>query len=356
MLVIGAGAIGAYLGASLGRCGQWVTLVGRKPFVDAVNQDGIRMHLPDGHTWQTTNFRAVGSLAEANSAQGMYGPPYDAIFICVKAYDMETVIRELKACDPPIYRTDGDGTCFVCFQNGVGSEERLAQAFGAEQVWAGTTTSPVTVPQAGQVQVARAGGTVCLAPLAKANKAGLLMAARVKEAFWSRRVYPDARALKWSKLLLNMMGNATSAILGMPPGELYAQPAVYQLELQALREATRVMRRLRIQPVNLPHYPAATLASAIRWLPASILQPVLRRRIVQGRGSKWPSFYYDVQNGTGHCEVAWLNGAIAAQGRALGLPTPANQRLADVLMRIVSGVEDAGAWRGQCAKLTALTE
>ena len=116
----------------------------------------------------------------------------------------------------------------------VGSEERFAEAFGAEQVWAGTTTSPVTVPQAGQVQVARAGGAICLAPMTKVNDAGAQMAERVREAFWSMRVYPDARALKWSKLLLNMLGNASSAILGMPPGEIYAQPALYQLESRAI--------------------------------------------------------------------------------------------------------------------------
>ena len=356
ILVLGAGAIGAYLGATLGRSGQWVTLVGRKPFVDAANQNGIQMHLPDGRSWQTSNFRAISSLAEANCAQGMYTPPYDVIFVCVKAYDVDEAIRELKTCEPAVFRAGTGGTIFVSFQNGVGSEERFAEAFGAEQVWAGTTTSPVTVPQAGQVQVARAGGAICLAPMTKVSDAGSQMAERVREAFWSMRVYPDARALKWSKLLLNMLGNASSAILGMPPGEIYAQPALYQLESRALREATQVMQALHIRPVNLPHYPAATLAKAVRWLPAAILQPVLRKQLAQGRGSKWPSFYYDVQNHSDRCEVAWLNGAVVKYGRQLGLPTPANQRLTDVLTRMINGEDDASAWQGQVARLATLAE
>ena len=120
ILVLGAGAIGAYLGASLGRSGQWVTLVGRKPFVDAANQNGIQMHLPDGRSWQTSNFRAVSSLMEANCAQGMYTPPYDVIFVCVKAYDVDEAIRELKTCEPAVYRAGAGGTIFVSFQNGRG--------------------------------------------------------------------------------------------------------------------------------------------------------------------------------------------------------------------------------------------
>lgn len=356
ILVLGAGAIGVYLGASLGRSGQWVTLVGRRPFVDAANQNGIQMHLPDGRSWQTSNFRAVSSLAEAGCAHGMYTPPYDVIFVCVKAYDVDEAIRELKTCEPSVCRAGAGGTIFVSFQNGVGSEERFAEAFGAAQVWAGTTTSPVTVPQAGQVQVARAGGTICLAPMTQMTEAGVKMAERVREAFWSTRVYPDARALKWSKLLLNMLGNATSAILGMPPGEIYAQPALYRLEISALREATRVMQALHIQPVNLPHYPAATLANAVRWLPAAILQPILRKQLARGRGSKWPSFYYDVQNHAGHCEVDWLNGAVVKYGRQLGIPTPANQRLTDVLTRIIRGEEDAITWQGQIARLATLSK
>lgn len=356
ILVLGAGAIGVYLGASLGRSGQWVTLVGRKPFVEAANQNGIQMHLPDGRSWQTSNFRAVSSVTEANCAHGMYTPPYDVIFVCVKAYDVDEAIHELKTCESAVYRAGASETIFVSFQNGVGSEERFAEAFGAEQVWAGTTTSPVTVPQAGQVQVARAGGTICLAPMRQMTQAGAQMAERVREAFWSTRVYPDARALKWSKLLLNMLGNASSAILSLPPGEIYAQPAVYRLEINALREAIRVMQALRIQPVNLPHYPAATLAKAVRWLPAAMLQPVLRKQLAQGRGSKWPSFYYDVQNHSGHCEVAWLNGAVVKYGRQLGLPTPANQRLTDVLTRIINGEDDAVTWQGQIARLANLAE
>ena len=362
ILILGAGAIGAYLGAYLGRCGQWVTLVGREPFVEAASRDGIHMQLPNGRSWQTSNFRAVSSLAEAAKSSGLYKLPYDVIVASVKAYDVDSAIQEIKThesliCHAQGARDDGAvyGAVFLCFQNGVGSEERFATAFGAERVWAATTTSPVTAPQAGQVRVERASGAICLAPLIP-NVSQAKVIDHLKEAAWSVRVYSDARALKWSKLLLNMMGNATSAILGLSPADIYAQPALYQFEIRALREAARVMQGMNISPVNLPHYPAGALAKAVRWLPSAILQPVLRRQLARGRGDKWPSFYYDVVNHSGKCEVGWLNGAIVECGRQLGIPTPVNQRLTDVLSRITHGEEDPSTWHGQVTKLVATPE
>src|SRR6266511_5004896 len=98
LLILGAGAVGAYLGAYLGRSGQLVTLVGRQRFVDAVRGQsrGLQVQLPDGRTWQTSNFRTVASVHEACDSVGLYGPPYDAILVCVKAYDVEEAIHEMQ--------------------------------------------------------------------------------------------------------------------------------------------------------------------------------------------------------------------------------------------------------------------
>ena len=58
-----------------------------------------------------------------------------------------------------------------------------------------------------------------------APAAGLAAAARrvLDRGLASRPVlYPDADAMKWSKLLANLVGNATSAILDMDPAAIYA--------------------------------------------------------------------------------------------------------------------------------------
>ena len=54
----------------------------------------------------------------------------------------------------------------------------------------------------------------------------------------------------------------------------------------------------------------------------------MARFIAGGRGSKPPSLVYDLQpQPRGRSEVAWLNGAVAAQARDLGLPAPVNDHL-----------------------------
>ena len=62
----------------------------------------------------------------------------------------------------------------------------------------------------------------------------------------------DYRAMKWSKAFLNIMGNATSAILNRPPADLYRRDDVFDLEMRMLREMRAVMRRLGVGIINLP--------------------------------------------------------------------------------------------------------
>ena len=58
-------------------------------------------------------------------------------------------------------------------------------------------------------------------------------------------VLDDARSMKWSKLIANLAGNATSAIVRRTPAEVYADPLGYEVERRQLREAFAVIRRTR---------------------------------------------------------------------------------------------------------------
>jgi 2-dehydropantoate 2-reductase len=104
------------------------------------------------------------------------------------------------------------------------------------------------------------------------------------------------------------------------------------------------MRGLGLRPVDLPGVPVSLLARAI-FLPPPLTQPLLYRAVVGGRGQKMPSFYSDLERGKS--EVAWLNGAIAGEGQRLGIPTPANRRLAEVLAGLAEGRLRREAFRGR---------
>ena len=134
-----------------------------------------------------------------------------------------------------------------------------------------------------------------------------------------------------------MLGNATAAILDMSVAAVYADRRLVALERQAFCEALHVMDRLGVRPVNLPRYPAALLALAMRRAPAALLDPLLRRLIAGGRGGKTPSLHLDLARGNRRSEGDLLYGAVVRAAQQVGIAAPANRALYDTLQGIASG-------------------
>ncbi|MGQ0603392.1 MAG: ketopantoate reductase family protein, partial [Anaerolineales bacterium] len=150
------------------------------------------------------------------------------------------------------------------------------------------------------------------------------------------RGYASASAMKWSKLLANLIGNATSAILDMPVAGIYRHAQLFKLEMAMLRECLAVMRAKRIDVVDLPGTPVRALAWGTR-LPATLARPLIRRAVASGRGGKMPSFHIDLHSGRGRTEVGWLHGAVVRHGAACGVATPVNRALTETLEALSDG-------------------
>jgi 2-dehydropantoate 2-reductase len=193
---------------------------------------------------------------------------------------------------------------------------------------AGSLTAPVERPGAHEVEWRGRGG-IGLAPVA--GEVNLLLDGLVgafSAAGLPARRLADARAMKWSKLLANLVGNALSALADRDPAEVYADPALFDLERRQLLEALAVMRAQGIHPVALPGANVPLLAFGIR-LPGPLSRFALRRVVVGARGGKSPSLRLHLRGGAeGPSEVAWLNGAVARAGAAQGVPVPVNAALA----------------------------
>ena len=155
-----------------------------------------------------------------------------------------------------------------------------------------------------------------------------------------------ARTLKWSKALLNMVGNATAAILNRHPRIVYDYRPTFELEVAMLKEALAVMKKQGIRSIDLPGSPTRKLAWAVRYLPRELLQPLLARAVGSGRGNKLPSFQIDLNAGKTVNEVLYHNGAVAQVGKTLGIPTPVNAALTSVLLRLARGELEREAFSG----------
>jgi 2-dehydropantoate 2-reductase len=224
----------------------------------------------------------------------------------------------------------------LCLQNGVENEHQIADALGETKAIAGTVTSAIGRDGVGDVSVERLRGMGVVAghPLsarlvAALNKAGL-----------NARLYSHATDMKWSKMLTNLLANASSAILDMSPGEIFEHPRLFQLEIRQLREALQVMAAQEIQVVDLPGTPIRALALAVRSLPAAIARTLLKSAVASGRGGKMPSFHIDLHSGRGKTEVDYLNGAVVRFGEQTGVPTPVNRLLNETLQAMTAGELD----------------
>jgi 2-dehydropantoate 2-reductase len=324
ILLVGAGAIGSWIGANLLRAGNRVTFVGRAPFVDAVRAGGLRASLPDGARWEFSpaELRAYSSVSDAVDRS------YDAALLCVKTYALDAALAELQPYAGRIGRV-------VTFQNGVGSEERAAERFGADRVTAATLTSPVSAVGPGEIALDRLGGGVGLADWGATRGFAERMRRECATPQMPIEVFDDARAMKWSKMLLNIVGNAASALFDRDVGAIYADRELFALEMRMVRECLAVMRALRIPVIDLPGYKARAFAWVAGNLPNVAAQLMLARRVARGRGGKRPSFYYDVAHLTGRSEIGALNGRIADEAQRLGIAAPANRWLTEELLRRV---------------------
>ncbi|MGH7736586.1 MAG: ketopantoate reductase family protein [Candidatus Tyrphobacter sp.] len=246
----------------------------------------------------------------------------DVAIVAVKSYDTLSAIETLKAAIPFPRKC-----VFVCPQNGVGNEEHLIAAFGADNVVAASLTVPVGRDRDGNA-VPRKDGALALAPTG-ATAFNWLVATFASTGL-SVRVVEDWRALKWSKLALNVVANASCAILNVLPNRLVHFDRIFSLELRMLREVRAVLHALSIAPVDLPGYSVRALLR-VAMLPSPVAHGLLSSRVARGRGAKPPSLLLDLRGGKPETEVNVLNGAVAAAGLEHNVPTPVNAVYARVL-------------------------
>lgn len=340
-LVVGAGAIGCLVGGRLAAAGYDVTLVVRDWLASTIADSGLRLNI-SGEAIYVPDIAAITTVDEAIFEFG----PFDLVLFTMKSYDTAAAIRALqRAVDRPL--------SVLSLQNGVGNEQQLSDAFGADQVIAGVITTPAEMPVPGVVRASR--GAIGLATLDSGTPVGPAAEA-FRSAEFETRIYDDWQALTWSKLLLNMLGNATSAILDWPPERIFGDPQLFDLEWRAWREALRVMRAQHIAVVSLPGYPLPWAARLLPWIPRPLLRPVLRRAIARGRGGKMPSLQIDLEQGKPKSEVTVLNGAVVDAGRQVGVPTPVNAALTETLVNIAWGKIDWDTFRDQPDRLVTVVK
>ena len=303
--IVGAGAIGGFLGARLALAGQDVTFIARNRNLAAINAQGFRLIEEDGREQHTSDVRAVQDMAQAG--------PQDVVLLTVKAHQVVDLLPGLNALIGPqtMLVTMVNGVPWWYFQRLPGPWEgrvldsvdpggRLAAAIDP-----GCLVGSVVYPAAelvapGVVRVIE-GNRFSLGELdgARSERIDALSQALMAAGF-KAPVSRDIRGELWVKLWGNLSFNPISAlthatledICRFAPTRALAQRMM--AEAQAVAEALGVRFRITLEQ---------RLAGA------------------EAVGAHKTSMLQDVENGRA-LELAALVGAVIELGQVTGRPTP----------------------------------
>ena len=288
VLVLGTGAIGSLLAARLARAGAAdVTIAGTwAEALETIRRDGITVKDDTGR-WSARV--ATAGLAEVGAGQA------DFILVLVKS-PRTAAVAETAA------RALAPGGMIVTLQNGLGNREVLAAVAGADRVAIGVTTLGATLLGPGRVRAAPGGiviGATDAGPLVR-------LAHALQAAGMETETMPDIGRLVWRKLAASCSINPVAALLGVANGVLVSTAEGRERLTAAAREVGDVAAAKGIDLQEDAVALALTVASRTAGNRCSMLQDL-------DRGAP--------------TEIDALCGAIVAEGRAVGVPTPVNAAL-----------------------------
>jgi 2-dehydropantoate 2-reductase len=329
--IVGAGAIGCFLAARLSEGGHAITLVGRRAQVEAVNDGGLLL-TERRRTPRRYRLRAVPALAEQP----------DLVLLTVKTQDVAQACRDIR----PFVA----GTPVVAMQNGIQGDHLAAEVLGREVVVGAVVMCAASYLYPGEVAVQFPGWLIVGEPFGAVGPRTRAIAGVLGSAVPTYLTRHLAR-VRWSKLISNL-NNALCAATGLSLAEVARAAYGPTLAVRLMKEGSMVARAAGIgldhglyglSPRALRQDPNAALIALLQATMAAVL-PVLPERVAEKviatagrsrlgslavRGSTWQSIARGRPS-----EIDYLNGEIVRLGRRLGLPTPWNSHVVDVVHEV----------------------
>jgi len=283
--VFGAGSLGSAIGGLLARKHE-VTIVGRRPHVEAVARGGLRL---------TGELSEVARISATHTPDLTMAP--DLLIMTTKAYNTPDAIA---VCS----RIVDEGTKVLTLQNGLGNLE-LLRAWKGDHSFGGTTTMGAALQGDGVVRISGLGRVVVgsdLDPDGASEIADAFTVCGVPSA-----VKEDIATELWGKAVVNACINPVTAVLRIPNGVLFRSATV-----------SRLLDGVCSECVEIAH------AAGAENVPADMIDTV--RRVASETAENRSSMLRDVELGR-RTEIAQINGMFCKHGLMLGLPIPLNRAL-----------------------------
>jgi 2-dehydropantoate 2-reductase len=303
--VVGAGAIGGYLGARLAAAGEEVTFIARNRNLEAIQAHGFRLILEDGAELHAASARAVRHCADAGEQ--------DAVLLTVKAHQVRDLLPDLRALFGPrtMVVTLINGVPWWYFHKLAGPHEgRSLESVDpggvlAAQIEPWRIVGSVVYPAAelvapGVVKVIEGNRFTLGEPDGTRSERVEALSQALMRAGFKAPVAKDIRSEIWVKLWGNLSFNPISALTHATLQDICRFPPTRALAATMMGEAQRVAEALGVR-----------------------FKITLEQRLAgaEAVGAHKTSMLQDVENGRA-LELQALVGAVVELGRITGVPTP----------------------------------
>ena len=303
--IVGAGAIGGYLGAKLALAGEDVTFIARNKNLAAINARGFRLVLPDGNEQHAATVRAVQDMAEAG--------PQDAVLLTTKAHQVRDLLPAMRALF-------GRDTMVVTMINGVpwwyfhklagpyegralesvDPDGALAAGIETERIIGSIVYPAAELVEPGVVKVIE-GNRFTIGELDGQRTPRIeALSKSLMAAGFKAPVARDIRSEIWVKLWGNLSFNPISALTHATLEDICRFPASRELAARMMTEGKAVAEALGVE------------------FKVSLEQRIAGAEAV---GAHKTSMLQDVEHGRA-LELQALVGSVAELARITGTPTP----------------------------------
>jgi 2-dehydropantoate 2-reductase len=288
--VVGAGGIGAPLGASLATAGEDVTFLARGVHLAAMRANGLRVEGDRGET--------VVRPAQATDDPAAIGP-VDLVLFCVKLWDVETAGERVL----PLI---GSETSVIPLQNGIDASERLVPILGAGCVLGGVAVVTGSIVAPGVVRQTGKHHRMVFGELdGQISARAQRIRSVCQDAGIEAVVSDDIQRARWEKFIVLVAVSGLCALVRQPVGGLRDDPDIAPLLDDAMREVIDVGRACG---VGLGPDTLEPLRAFVRGVPPGLT----------------PSMAVDLAAGN-RLELRWLAGKVVELGAVHGVATPVNR-------------------------------
>jgi len=306
IMIIGAGSLGLLLAAKLSESSYRITVVTRsQDQAEAIKQNGLVL---DGTRVTSGNMSVECSAA----GQAGSGDDPDFIFLMVK----QTAIDDKLLAY--VNSRMAAKTILVCFQNGIGHEEKLSRAVGSGNLLLAVTTEAAR--KEGSNAVAHTGRGITYIGAAEQDSAPdealqILLTDLLEKAGVRAEMSKNMVKRIWTKLLINAVINPLTAILRVQNGDLLLAPSTIALMRDLYDEA---MLLAAAKQISLPEDLWDTIHQVCKATArnhSSMLQDIMQKR---------------------RTEIDSMNGSLLRMAEAMNIELPVHR----TVFRLVKALEE----------------